>query len=405
MHKGIAGAVGVALLAAAGFGGLAAWQGSKVDAFHGKTIPLPGDVFEAKISTENVDFLRRGVRVEVRAKDAGAQIPAVATWSGDVSLGLSPRLRLVLSEEDKRAAGLSMDDELTVGFSPFGREKDLQLRMQNLKATEADLLCETADYRLSIDLERSTARLEGAPLRCTMPAANFVFEAGPVKLTYDGWTDDPYEGRLATEIESLRYGDEWRVGRVRTLSSTTKVAAPEGKDGKTGGVLDTVNITYAQAFEWEMENVSSTYFPVETKRFLIRSHADKMPARVFDYLMALAVQRDFGGADPLQAVALLQDAFVRGGFTMDVDESLWETNVGAASFAGRLAAVKTDESVPMQLGAFSLLCDETLLKALSGAEGDALVREGYLKKAGDGKLSAQILIDEEKVSVNGKRIF
>ena len=47
MHKGIAGAIGVAVLAAAGFGGLAAWQGSEVDAFHGKTIPLPGDVFEA----------------------------------------------------------------------------------------------------------------------------------------------------------------------------------------------------------------------------------------------------------------------------------------------------------------------------------------------------------------------
>lgn len=39
MHKGIAGAIGVAVLAAAGFGGLAAWQGSEVDAFHGKTIP------------------------------------------------------------------------------------------------------------------------------------------------------------------------------------------------------------------------------------------------------------------------------------------------------------------------------------------------------------------------------
>ena len=224
-------------------------------------------------------------------------------------------------------------------------------------------------------------------------------------LTYDGWTDDPYVGRLATEIESLRYGDEWRVGRVRTLSSTTKAAAPEGKDGKTGGVLDTVNVTYGQAFEWEMENVSSVYLPIETKRFVIRSHADKMPARVFDYLMALAVQGDFGGADPLEAVAVLQDAFVRGGFTVDVDESRWETNVGEASFAGRLAAMKTDENAPMQLGAFSLLCDETLLKTVSGAQGEALVRDGYLKKSGDGKLSAQIVIDEEKVSVNGKRVF
>lgn len=218
--------------------------------------------------------------------------------------------------------------------------------MRNLKATEADLLCETADYNLSIDLDRSVARLKGAPLRCTMPAANFVFEAGPVTLTYDGWTDDPYVGRLATEIESLRYGDEWRVGRVRTLSSTTKAETPERKDGKTGGVLDTVNVTYGQAFEWEMENVSSAYLPIETKRFALRTHADKMPARVFDYLMALAVQGDFGGADPLEAVAVLQDAFVRGGFTVDVDESRWETNVGGASFAGRLAAVKTDENAP-----------------------------------------------------------
>ena len=31
--------------------------------------------------------------------------------------------------------------------------------------------------------------------------------------------------------------------------------------------------------------------------------------------------------------------------------------------------------------------------------------EGYLKKTEDGRLSAQIVIDEEKVSVNGKRIF
>ena len=119
MHKGIAGAIGVAVLAAAGFGGLAAWQGSEVDAFHGKTIPLPGDVFEAKVSTQKLDFLHRGVLVEVRAKGAGTDIPAVATWSGEASLGLSPRLRLVLSEEDKRAAGLEVDDELTVGFSPF----------------------------------------------------------------------------------------------------------------------------------------------------------------------------------------------------------------------------------------------------------------------------------------------
>lgn len=63
MHKGIAGAIGVAVLAAAGFGGLAAWQGSEVDAFHGKTIPLPGDVFEAKVSTQKLDFLHRGVLV------------------------------------------------------------------------------------------------------------------------------------------------------------------------------------------------------------------------------------------------------------------------------------------------------------------------------------------------------
>ena len=67
--------------------------------------------------------------------------------------------------------------------------------------------------------------------------------------------------------------------------------------------------------------------------------------------------------------------------------------------------MKTDENAPMQLGAFSLLCDETLLKTVSGAQGEALVRDGYLKKSGDGKLSAQIVIDEEKVSVNGKRVF
>lgn len=405
MHKGIAGTLALTALAAAGFVGLAAWQGSEVDVFHGKTFPLPGDVFEAKVSTEKLDFLHCGVLVEVRAKGAGADNPAVATWSGEVGLGLFPRLRLVLSEEDKRAAGLEVDDELTVGFSPFGREKDLQLRMRNLRATEADLLCETADYNLSIDLDRSVARLQGAPLRCTIPAANLVFEAGPLSLTYDGWTDDPYVGRLTTEIESLRYGDEWRVGRVRTVSSTTKLAAPESKEGRTGGVLDTVNVTYGQTFEWEMENVSSAHFPLETKRFVLRSHADKMPARVFDYLMALAVQGDFGGADPLEAVGVLQDAFVRGGFTVDVDESRWETNVGEASFAGRLAAVKADEKAPLQLGAFSLLCDETLLKAVSGAEGEALVRDGYLKRTGEGKLSSQIVIDEEKLTVNGKRVF
>lgn len=232
MHKGIAGAIGVAVLAAAGFGGLAAWQGSEVDAFHGKTIPLPGDVFEAKVSTQKLDFLHRGVLVEVRAKGAGTDIPAVATWSGEASLGLSPRLRLVLSEEDKRAAGLEVDDELTVGFSPFGREKDLELRMRNLKATEADLLCETADYNLSIDLDRSVARLKGAPLRCTMPAANFVFEAGPVTLTYDGWTDDPYVGRLATEIESLRYGDEWRVGRCAPSRARPRLRRPSARTAR-----------------------------------------------------------------------------------------------------------------------------------------------------------------------------
>lgn len=90
MHKGIAGAIGLVVLAGAGFGGLAAWQGSEVDAFHGKTIPLPGDVFEAKVSTQKLDFLHRGVLVEVRAKGAGTDIPAVATWSGEASLGLCP---------------------------------------------------------------------------------------------------------------------------------------------------------------------------------------------------------------------------------------------------------------------------------------------------------------------------
>ena len=192
---------------------------------------------------------------------------------------------------------------------------------------------------------------------------------------------------------------------MRTVSSTTKVTAAERQDGKAGGVLDTVNVTYGQTFEWEMENVSSASLPIETKRFVLRSHADKMPSRVFDYLMALAVQGDFGGADPLEAMRVLQDAFVRGGFTVDVSESRWETNVGDASFAGRLAAMKMDENAPLQLGAFSLLCDETLLQALSGARGEALVREGYLKRSEDGKLSSQIVIDEEKLSLNGKRVF
>lgn len=403
MNKTVVWMGGLVVLAVAGFGGLVSWQASEVERFDGMTIPLPGDLVTLHVKTSEKSFLTKVVEFQLQVAGDTSQVPVMATWRGDVRLGLFPQVRLVLSDEDKTKLRISMKDDLRITFSPAGTAKTLRYQTQDFVMTGVHDVCKMPLSELTVDLNKKTSRWSGKTFVCERADGTKTFTLDGYEFTYNDWNeDDAYVGRLGISLQQLSWPDEGDVKHLKAVVDTTKDKPQESASKERGGVLATLGSTYTQTSALEVEGFVSPAWPLQTERFLFKSTSRHVTPKVFDVMAALTGEGALGDIDPQLGLLAVQDAFLKEGLTVDIDETLWKTNEGEAFFSGRLAAQKNEDG-RLQIGAFSFSADETLFRAVSGDAVEGLKTRGLLRANESGKLTADIVIDENQVLVNGQK--
>lgn len=403
MKKGVWIGGAVVLVAGGAYLGLVARQGTWVETYCGTPVPVPGDLFEAVATVTKDGFFQKEVRVDLRSLGAAATERPVASWTGDVSLGFTPTVRLMLSDEDKREAGLSMKDETTVTFSALGEEKSMTVHFADLAVQGPTGRCTMADGRFTIDLEKSVANWKGAPLECGDGKGGVFLSVGEQSLVYDRWGDDPYVGRMVLKFEALSEPQAGlSVGSAMVESRVEKKPAPETKDG-AGGVLATVGL-YTSGGKVLLENVRAPEFQGETKSMSIALRSDNLSLRVLDVMTALSLQSALTANVPLAALGVLQEAFVKEGFTVDLDDFSWETSLGKAVLTGRLAYEAEAPDGKARLGAFAFRIDPELARSFGGASVDQWLASGLLREV-DKQYATDFVLNTDSLTANGQPIF